>query len=233
MVLAAGLGKRLRPITETTPKPLVPVAGRPMLDRTLDAARAGGIERAVVNVHHLGAQIIAHCAGRTGPAVTISDERERLLETAGGIVKALPLLGRMPFALLNADTFWIDGGPPTLKRMIDHFDARRMDMLLLLAKPGQASGHSGGIDFIGDETGRISWSPDGATDGFIYAGAAVLDPRIFGAARAEPHSLHRYFDRAMARGRLFGLPLENGHWYTVGTPRGLAEVEAHLAAHAV
>ncbi|MBO6637068.1 MAG: nucleotidyltransferase family protein [Roseitalea sp.] len=229
MVLAAGFGKRLRPITDTVPKPLVPVGGRTMLDRALDAAEAAGIERAVVNVHYLGEQIIAHCANRSTPATAISDERDAILETGGGVVRALPLLGEAPFALLNADTFWVDGGGPTLAAMTKAFDPERMDMLLLTAHLAHTTGHSGGIDFALDADNRIARAPDKTGSGVIYAGAAVIDPAIFAGAHAEPHSLNRYFDRAIAAGRLFGHTLENGHWYTVGTPDGLAAVEAHLA----
>ncbi|MCR9122123.1 MAG: nucleotidyltransferase family protein [Phyllobacteriaceae bacterium] len=233
MVLAAGFGKRLRPITDTVPKPLVPVGGRTMLDRTLDAAEGAGIGRAVVNVHYLGEQIIAHCAQRQTPDTTISDERDAILETGGGVVKALPLLGDAPFALLNADTFWVDADRPTLAAMIDAFDPARMDMLLLTARLADTTGHSGGIDFVLDADNRIARSPDRAGTEVIYAGAAVIDPAVFAGADAEPHSLHRYFDRAIASGRLFGHTLEDGHWYTVGTPDGLAAVEAHLAAGGV
>jgi len=230
MVLAAGFGKRLRPITDTVPKPLVPVGGRTMLDRTLDAAETAGIARAVVNVHYLGEQIIAHCASRQTPATSISDERDAILETGGGVVKALPLLGDTPFALLNADTFWVDGSRSTLAAMIDAFDPARMDMLLLTARLDDTTGHSGGVDFTLDAGSRIARAPDPAGAGVIYAGAAIIDPAVFTGARAEPHSLNRYFDAAIAAGRLFGHALEDGHWYTVGTPDGLTEVEAHLAA---
>jgi MurNAc alpha-1-phosphate uridylyltransferase len=233
MVLAAGFGKRLRPITETVPKPLVPVGGRTMLDRTLDAAQEAGIGRAVVNVHYLGEQIIAHCANRKSPTTAISDERGAILETGGGVVKALPLLGGGPFALLNADTFWVDDGAPTLSAMIGAFDPVRMDMLLLTARLADTTGHTGGIDFALDADNRIARAPDPTGPGVIYAGAAIIDPAIFAGARAEPHSLNRYFDRAIAAGRLFGHVLEDGRWYTVGTPDGLAAVEAHLATHPV
>lgn len=233
MILAAGLGKRLRPITATVPKPLVPVAGRTMLDRALDTASAAGIERAVVNVHYLGEQIIEYCAERTAPQIAFSDERAEILETGGGVVKALPLLGPSPFALLNADTFWIDRRYRTLARMIGAFDPARMDMLLLTARLEDTTGHEGGVDFTIDGDGRIARATDRSGDGVIYAGAAIIDPAIFAGASPVPHSLNRYFDRAIAAGRLFAHRLEHGHWYTVGTPEGLAAVEAHLRAHAI
>ncbi|MEQ8400771.1 MAG: nucleotidyltransferase family protein [Roseitalea porphyridii] len=233
MVLAAGFGKRLRPITDTVPKPLVEVGGRTMLDRALDAAEAAGIGRAVVNVHYLGDRIIAHCAGRKAPEVAISDERAQILDTGGGLVKALPLLGKAPFALLNADTFWVDRGPATLGTMVARFDPARMDMLLLTARLSDTTGHTGGIDFTLDADGRVARATGQQHDGVIYAGAAIIDPAVFADAVAEPHSLNVYFDRAIAAGRLFAHTLEDGHWYTVGTPEGLAAVEAHLAARAV
>lgn len=233
MILAAGFGRRLRPFTDTVPKPLVTVGGRTMLDRALDAAREAGIGRAVVNVHYLGDRIIAHCAGRERPQVAISDERAEILETGGGIVKALPLLGPAPFVLLNADTFWIDRGPPTLARMVAAFDPARMDMLLLTARLSDTTGHEGGVDFSLDGDGRIARAADRSGDGVIYAGAAIVDPAVFAGARAEPHSLNVYFDRAIAAGRLFAHRLEGGHWYTVGTPEALAAVAAALSGRTV
>lgn len=228
MILAAGFGKRLRPITETTPKPLVPVGGRTMLDRALDTAAAAGIGRAVINIHWLGEQIIDHCALRTDIDCIISDERAEILETGGGIVKALPLLGNTPFAVLNADTFWIDGPERTLAAMIQEFDTRAMDMLLLLCSVQQTTGHGGGTDFLMDKNSVLSRA-NGATAGLVYAGAAIINPAIFYGARAEPHSLNRYFDTAIAAGRLYGQALKDGHWITVGTPEGLAQAEAKLA----
>lgn len=227
MVLAAGFGKRLRPITNTLPKPLVTVGGRTMLDRALDTAQAAGIANAVVNVHYLGQQIIDHCAKRSEPHCEISDERDAILETGGGLVKALRLLGGKPFVLLNADTFWIDGPEPALSSMIKHFDPAHMDMLLLLAPLGDCTGHSGGRDFTLHADGTLS---RGGEEGHVYAGAAIINPAIFDDASAEPHSLNVYFDRAIAQGRLYGHLLQGGHWITVGTPDGLIEAEKKLAA---
>lgn len=231
MVLAAGFGRRLRPITDRTPKPLVPVAGRTMLDRTFDTIAASGLRRAVVNVHYLGQQIIDHCAIRTDLDIAISDERDAILETGGGLIKALDILGDEPFALLNADTFWIDRGRPNLKRLIEAFDRNRMAILLLLARPEQATGHAGGGDFIIRPDGRLERARGSA--GVIYAGAAVIDPAALAGAKPKPHSLNVHFDAAMAQGRLFGLTLEDGHWYTVGTAEGLRAAETHLHAHTI
>lgn len=227
MVLAAGLGKRMRPITETLPKPLVRVGGRTLLDWGLDSLAAAGVSRAAVNVHHLGGQIVAHVAGRERPRIVISDESDRLLDSAGGIVRALPLLGPDPFFVLNADTFWIDRHRSNLEDLVLAWDAERMDILLMLADLASATGHSGGTDFVLAADGRLTRAA-GADGGLIYAGAAIVHPRIFAGAAAEPHSLNAYFDRAIAAGRLFGHRME-GHWITVGTPDAIAPAEAAVA----
>ncbi|KAB2957601.1 MAG: nucleotidyltransferase family protein [Rhizobiaceae bacterium] len=224
MVLAAGLGKRMRPITETLPKPLIRIAGKTLLDRGLDNLAAAGVARAVVNVHHLGNQIVAHVAGRERPRVMISDESDRLLDSAGGIVRALPLLGPDPFFILNADTFWIDRGRSNLDDLVLAWDAGRMDILLMLVDLDSATGHSGGTDFVVEPDGRLARAA-GAADGLIYAGAGIVHPRIFAGASAEPHSLNTYFDRAIATGRLFGHRMD-GRWITVGTPDAIAPAEA-------
>lgn len=223
MVLAAGLGTRMRPITDTLPKPLVEVAGRTLLDRSLDALEAVGVAKAVVNVHHLAGQIVAHCASRVTPEIVISDEREELLDSAGGIVKSLPLLGAVPFFLLNADTFWIDRREANLAALADAWDASRMDMLLMLVPVSDTTGHGTKTDFCRDSDGRLARAK-GNPQGFVYAGAAILDPEIFSGATATPHSLNLYFDRAIERGRLFGHVMD-GHWITVGTPEAIGEAE--------
>lgn len=228
MVLAAGLGKRMRPITDTLPKPLVGIAGRTLLDRGLDALEAAGIEKAVVNVHHLGAQIARHVADRAHPRIVISDESERLLDSAGGIVRARAELGDDPFVVLNADTFWIDEGEPTLSRMALAWDGGSMDILMMLASLDSAVGHSGGTDFLVDADGRLSRSR-GDPAGLIYAGVAIVNPEIFEGASTEPHSLNVYFDRAIQAGRLYGLAMK-GRWITVGTPDAIAPAEAAVAA---
>ena len=222
MVLAAGFGKRLYPITQTIPKPLVSVGGRTMLDRTLDCISACGIKKAVVNVHYLGDQIINHCASKTAPQCIISDERDQILETGGGVVKALPLLGDNPFFVFNADTFWVDLGVCNAKNMLEKFDPSQMDILLMICKPAQATGHSGGADFHMDDNGRLSRTTKDDPKGIIYAGAAIYNPSVFSNAKVTSHSLNIYFDQAISKGRLFGYAMENGHWFTVGTPDGLA-----------
>lgn len=227
MVLAAGLGKRMRPLTENTPKPLIPVAGKPLLDWGLDALREAGIEKAVVNVHYLGSQIVDHVAARTAPRIVISDETDRLLDSAGGIVKALAMLGGEPFYIINADTFWIDAAVSNLERLALAWDAGRMDSLLMLAHLDDATGHSGTTDFLIGDDGRLSRA-NASPDGLIYAGAGIVHPRIFDGVTAAPHSLNRYFDEMIARGTLFGLPMQ-GHWITVSTPNSLVDAEAAVA----
>jgi MurNAc alpha-1-phosphate uridylyltransferase len=227
MVLAAGLGARMRPITDTLPKPLVKVAGKALLDWGLDSLAAAGVEKAVVNVHYLPDQIVAHVAVRPVPEIVISDEREGLLDSAGGIVKALPALGGEPFFVLNADTFWIDGPEPNLRRLAAQWDPERMDILLLLSALENATGHSGGTDFLLAADGRLARAA-GAPSGLIYAGAGILHPRIFAGAPVAQTSLNRYFDQAIAAGRLFGMPL-SGSWITVGTPDAIQPAEAAVA----
>ena len=227
MVLAAGLGKRMRPITDTMPKPLVKIAGKTLLDWGLDSLEAAGISKAVVNVHYLPEQIVAHVAGRKAPRIVISDEREALLESAGGIVKALPLLGSEPFYIINADTFWIDSGEPSLERLALAWDAARMDILLMLTDLDSATGHCVGTDFLVGPDGALTRSKGDPT-GLIYAGAAIIHPRIFKDAPIGSHSLNVYFDKAIAARRLFGMKM-HGRWITVGTPDAIPAAEAAVA----
>jgi MurNAc alpha-1-phosphate uridylyltransferase len=228
MVLAAGLGKRMLPLTATLPKPLVEVAGRTLLDRCLDTLQAAGIERAVVNVHHFPDRMIDHLRPRASPSIFVSDERDQLLDSAGGIVKALSVLGHRPFLVLNADTFWIDRGDGSnLERLALAWDDARMDILLMLADSRHATGHSGATDFLLDGNGRLARAR-GAVDGWIYAGAAIVHPRVFDGVRTHPHSLNQYFDRAIEAGRLHGMPMD-GHWITVGTPDAIPAAEEAVA----
>jgi MurNAc alpha-1-phosphate uridylyltransferase len=227
MVLSAGLGLRMRPLTETCPKPLIRVGGKPLIDWSLDLLEKAGVEKSIVNVHHLSGMMLAHLDKRISPKIVVSDERERLLDSGGGIVKALPELGEKPFFALNADTFWIDEAESNLKRMAEAWDPKAMDMLLLLAPQKLATGHNGGGDFFRDGDGRLSRAR-GAADAPIYAGAAIISPEIFAGAPSGPHSLNIYFDRAIEKGRLFGLEL-TGRWITVGTPDAIAPAEKAVA----
>ena len=232
MILAAGLGKRMRPITKTIPKPLVKVAGKPLIDWGLDAVAQVGVSTAIVNVHYLADQLEDYLRHRNDLKTVISDERDMLLDSAGGIVKALPILGTEPFFILNADTFWVgDEMTPNLSALAEVWDAERMDILLMTARFDQETGYEGKGDFVADERGRLQRARDVSGEPVIYAGAGIIHPRIFAGAEPGVSSLNRYFDEAIAAGRLYGMPM-TGHWLTVGTPDAIGEAEAALTAFA-
>ena len=231
MVLAAGLGERMRPLTDKLPKPLVPVAGKPLLDHVLDRLAAQGVERAVVNVHYLADLIEKHLASRKAPQIVISDERGKLLNTGGGVVKALPNLGAEPFFHINSDTIWIDGVQPNLERLAEGFDPDTMDALLLLAASNDSIGYAGRGDFMMATDGRLKKRSEREMAPFVYAGAALLRPELFKDAPDGAFSLTALFDRAAEAGRLHGLRLE-GVWMHVGTPGAIAEAEAAILASA-
>jgi N-acetyl-alpha-D-muramate 1-phosphate uridylyltransferase len=224
MVLAAGLGVRMRPLTERMPKPLVPVAGRPLLDHVLDKLACAGVSDAVVNVHYLPDQIIDHVANRTRPRVIISDERDAVLGTGGGVVKALPLLGDAPFFHLNADTLWIDGVRPNLARLAETFAPERMDILLLMAPTASSIGYAGSGDYAMAPDGALRKRKENQVVPFVYAGVAILSPALFKEAPAGEFSLTQMFDRAEEQERLFGLRLD-GVWMHVGTPDAVRAAE--------
>jgi MurNAc alpha-1-phosphate uridylyltransferase len=229
MVLAAGLGLRMRPITNTMPKPLVKVAGSALLDHVLDKLAIAGVTQAVVNVHYLPDQIIDHVAGRTHPAVTISDERDVVLGTGGAVVKALPLLGDAPFFHLNADTMWVDGVRPNLMRLAETFDPARMDILLLMAPTASSIGYSGNGDYAMTADGTLKRRKENQVVPFVYAGVAIMTPALFADAPAGEFSLTRIFDRANEQERLFGLRMD-GLWMHVGTPEAIVAAEDALLA---
>jgi len=224
MVLAAGLGLRMRPLTEQMPKPLVQVAGRALLDHVLDKLGVAGVSEAIVNVHYLPDQIIDHVAGRTGPRVTISDERDEVLGTGGGVVRALPLLGAAPFFLVNADTLWIDGVRANLARLAEAFDPARMDVLLLMAPTASSIGYDGSGDYAMLPDGALRKRREHQLVPFVYAGAAILSPALFTAAPSGEFPLIKMFDAANAQERLFGLRLD-GVWMHVGTPDAVQAAE--------
>ena len=229
MVFAAGLGTRMRPITATLPKPLVRIAGRTMLDHMLDRLAEAGVARAVVNVHHLADQIERHVAGRAAPAVTISDERDRLLDQAGGIRRALPLLGAEAFLVCNTDALWIAGPCSNLPRLFASWDPARMDVLLLVAEAATSVGVDWPGDFHMDPEGRLVRRAEGGVAPFVYAGVGLMTPQAFhDLADGTPVRLAPYFFAAAERGRLFGTRLE-GRWLHVGTPEAIAEAEAAIA----
>jgi len=224
MVLAAGLGTRMRPLTDTKPKPLVEVAGKPLVDHVLDRLADAGVERAVVNVHYLAEQIIAHVAARRRPRVTISDERGLLLGTGGGVVKALPGLGNAPFFHINSDTIWIDGVRPNLTRLAEAFDPAAMDVLLLLAPTSGSIGYDGRGDFTMAPDGQLTGRGEREIAPFVYAGAAILSQALFRDVPKGEFPLTLLFKRAQKNGRLHGLRLE-GLWMHVGTPDAISGAE--------
>ena len=229
MVLAAGLGTRMRPLTDTTPKPLVKVAGKALIDHVLDKLAAAGVKTAVVNVHYLADQIERHLAKRKKPRIVISDERGLLLDTGGGVTKALPLLGDAPFIHVNSDTLWLDGETPNLTRLAQGFDPAKMDALLLLAPAKGSIGYGGSGDFSLHADGRLVARVAGTQAPLVYAGAAVLSPALFEHAPEGAFSLTALFERAAAKGRLHGLTID-GRWMHVGSPDAIALAEAALKA---
>jgi MurNAc alpha-1-phosphate uridylyltransferase len=231
MVLAAGLGTRMRAFNGKIPKPLVKVGGKPLIDYVLDRLADQGVERAVVNVHHLADQIERHLGARQRPKIVLSDERRELLGTGGGVVKALPELGPAPFFHINSDTIWIDGVKPNLGQLASAFDPASMDALLLLAAAATSIGYSGRGDFRMAPDGRLTRRAEREVVPFVYAGAAILAPAFFAGVPHGPSSMSPLFDRAAEAGRLFGLRLE-GVWMHVGTPDAVMAAEAAILASA-
>jgi N-acetyl-alpha-D-muramate 1-phosphate uridylyltransferase len=232
MVLAAGLGTRMRPFNGQAPKPLVQVGGKALIDHVLDRLADMGVERAVVNVHHLADQVERHLQGRQRPHIVISDERHELLGTGGGVVKALDALGDAPFFHVNSDTIWIDGVKPNLGLLAGAFEPDHMDALLLLAPTATSIGYTGRGDFAMATDGRLSRRGEREVVPFVYAGAAILAPALFRGAPAGAFPLTAMFDRAAEAERLYGLRLE-GVWMHVGTPEAVAAAEAAIVESAV
>ena len=227
MVLAAGFGKRMRPLTDALPKPLVEVGARSLLDRILDRLDAAGVEAVVVNLHHLGQQIERHLSDRTRPPLLFSREEE-ILETGGGVKHALSELGDAPFFVVNGDVLWLDGLEPALSRLARAWRDEAMDALLMMQPIASAVGYDGQAgDFTMAPDGRLRRRRERETAPFIFAGIQVLHPRIFAGAPEGPFSLNLLFDKAEAAGRLWGMR-HDGRWFHVGTPTALAEAEAVL-----
>jgi MurNAc alpha-1-phosphate uridylyltransferase len=231
MVLAAGLGTRMRAFNGRIPKPLVKVGGKALIDYVLDRLAEQGVECAVVNVHHLADQIERHLAQRQHPQIVISDERNELLGTGGGVVKALPELGAEPFFHVNSDTIWIDGVKPNLGRLAAAFNPARMDALLLLAPAASSIGYSGRGDFSMASDGRLVRRGEREVVPFVYAGAAILTPSFFAGAPTGAFSMSPLFDRAAEAERLCGLRLD-GVWMHVGTPDAVKAAEEAILASA-
>ena len=233
MVLAAGMGVRMRPLTDTTPKPMVRLDGKPLIDHVLDRIGEAGIKQAVVNVHHHADQIETHVKKRKSPRITISDERGQLLETGGGVKKALPKLGDEPFLVHNSDSLWVEGVQPNIVRLARAFDPESMDCLLLLALGSGSLGYEGRGDFLMSADGLISRRPEREVAPFVFTGVSIAHPRLFDGAPDGAFSLNRVWDRAIARKRVYGIRLD-GIWMHVGTPDALTEAEMMLnGKHAV
>lgn len=228
MVLAAGFGKRMRPLTEHVPKPMLRLAGRPLIDHALDRLADAGVRKAVVNLHYRADVLEAHLRARNGPpAITVSDERDALLDTGGGVKKALHHLGPGEFFICNSDSVWIETGKSNLVRLARMWDAQAMDSLLLLADARASLGYHGPGDFTMAEDGRLARRAAGAHVPFVFAGVSIAHPRLFGGSPDGGFSLNPLWDGAMARGRLFGVQL-HGEWMHVGTPEALEAAARRL-----
>lgn len=226
MVLAAGLGLRMRPLTQNVPKPLLEVGGATMLDHALDRLDDAGVTDVVVNTHWLPEKIEAHLERRATPLITISREDD-LLETGGGIAKALPLLGTAPFYAANADIVWRDGPIPALRRLAAAWVDDEMDALLLLTSAVRATGYDGDGDFMMDPVGLLERRPERVVAPFVFTGVQILHPRLFADAPDGAFSMNVLYDRALEAGRLFGIA-HDGDWYHVGTPPAIAEADAEI-----
>jgi len=228
MVLAAGLGTRLRPLTERRPKPLIEVAGRSLIDRALDHLAAGGITRAVVNGHYRADQLRAHLAARDGaPEIVWSDESAALLDTGGGVAKVLDKLGNGPFVVVNSDVIWLDGTRKMLARLAEQWDDGAMDALLLLVPTVGALGYEGRGDFLLSPDGMVARRPEHEVSPFLYGGVQLVHPRLFADCPKGAFSINLLWDRAIAAGRLYGLR-HDGLWMHVGTPEGVQQAEEAL-----
>lgn len=229
MVLAAGFGTRMRPLTDTIPKPLVPLKGRPLIDHVLDRLMVAGVTKAVVNVHHHADKLEAHLKRRQKPTITISDERGLLLDTGGGVIRALPQLGDNPFLIHNSDSVWIEGVGSNIARMIEGWDPERMDSLMLLANGVTSLGYDGRGDFMMDASGLLTRRPEHKDAPFVFTGVSIAHPRMFEGAPEGKFSLNKLWDRAIEGRRLYGLRLD-GAWMHVGTPEALGEAERWIDA---
>lgn len=228
MIMAAGLGKRMRPLTATKPKPLIEVGGKALLDHVLEKLRAAGVKKVVVNVHYLADALEAHLKSREhGLEVVISNERDLLMETGGGLVKAAPLIDADPFLALNSDNLWVDGPADTLKLLASHWDGTKMDALLLLVPQARALGHKGMGDFHMDREGRLRRRARSHVAPFVFTGVQIVAKQLLRDAPAGPFSTNILWDRAIEEGRCFGA-VHQGLWFDVGTPRSIPMTEAAL-----
>ena len=226
MVLAAGLGLRMRPLTDHTPKPLIKVSGRALIDYGFDHLREAEVQTVVVNAHYLADQIVTWIQQQAAPEIILSDERDVVLDTGGGIAKALPLLGKDPFFVLNSDSFWIDGKIPALQRLKTAWNDTEMDCLLLLCPLEKTVGYDGHGDFLLASDGRLARQKGAGA--LAYIGGYLVHPRLFKDMPVGKFSMNVLWDRAIAKGRLYGIS-HDGMWLHVGTPEAVGLAEAALA----
>jgi N-acetyl-alpha-D-muramate 1-phosphate uridylyltransferase len=231
MIMGAGMGSRMRPLTDDRPKPLVMVGGKTLIDHSIDRLVAASVTMIVVNLHYKAEMLRAHLARRRDVEIIFSDESERLLDTGGGVVRALHEFGDAPFFVLNSDSIWVEGAVAALPAMIAHWDAARMDGLLLLADMQTAMGYDGEGDFVLKAQGHVLRARDHAGAAFAYPGVQIVQARLFDGAPDGPFSTNLMWDRAIAAGRLFGTVLD-GVWIHVGTPGARDEAEVYLRAPA-
>lgn len=227
MVLAAGLGLRMRPLTDKLPKPLVTMHGRTLLDHAIDRLAEAGVRRVVVNTHYLGHLVTRHIEQRGTPEIVISDETDALLETGGGVKKALGLLGKAPFFVANADALWLNGYENACARMARQWNPDCMDALLLLHSTVTAYGYAGRGDFLIDPLGLVTRRPEMVVSPWLFTGLQILHPRLFKGAPDGPFSLNLLYDRAIEKNRLYGI-VHDGEWFHIGTPEGLIRAETFL-----
>jgi len=230
MLLAAGLGTRMRPLTDDTPKPLIGVAGKAMIDRLIAPLKDAGVQRLVVNVHWLASKVEDHLANVSGLEIVISDERDLLLETGGALVKAGPLLGDDPVFVLNTDAFWAPGDAGPLLALADAYDPARMDDLLLLADAGRCLGYKGPGDFMRADDGVLTRRGDAPSAPWAFAGVRITRASLYAAEPQEPFSANRIWDRLVPHGRVHGLPLDR-FWMHVGDPETLKDAEMWMRCH--
>ena len=228
LVLAAGLGTRMRPLTNDRPKPLIEVGGKALVDHMLDRMQAAGVQDAIVNVHYCADQMEAHLASRSAPRIVISDERAQLLETGGALTKVRPLLGDAPVFIANTDSIWIEEGAPAFEALREGFDPTRMDFLLLLARMDRLLGFGDKGDFALLADGRLAWPKDAPQAlQYAYTGVQLMRPQVADGAPVEPFSLRRFWEASLAQGRMYGIVLD-GFWMHVGDPAAREEAEIAL-----
>ena len=230
MILAAGLGTRMRPLTNDTPKPLVKVNQKALIDYKLEAAKSCGVKKIIVNVHYLAEQLESHLKNFSGLEIIISDERHQLLDSGGGIFNCLHHFNDKPFLVMNSDTFWVGDHPTSLLQLFDKWDHATMDILLALASKNQAVGFHGPGDFFIRKTSFLAWRADNKTAPYAFSGDYIMHPRVFHDVPDGPFSSLLLFDRAIKTNRLHGAPLQ-GTWLDVGTPQSLKEAEQAIAQH--